>query len=175
MRDFFGIKLNPYKSTSKYVTVTGLMLALAAILTALESRFSAFLPVGVRIGLSNVVIMTAITAVNIPTALIITVLKSVFVLVTRGVSAGFMSFSGGVFAFAVASVLFKKTKSSYILISVLSAVAHTIGQLLAASMITQSVYTLYYSPLMITLSIVSGFCTGIILNTTIIQTKRFLR
>ncbi len=158
------MKINPYKSNARYVAITGMMLALAVVLTTLESQFSAFLPAGVRIGLSNIVIMTALLSINAPTALIITILKSVFVLLTRGVTAGMMSVCGGLAAFLVTWLLFRHTSSSYVMVSVISAVAHIIGQLCMASVLTGSVYTFYYAPLLLIVGIASGVCTGIVLD-----------
>ena len=158
------IKINPYKSAAKYAAVTGIMLALACGLTALESVFSAFLPVGMRIGLSNIVIMAVCEAVNPPTAFVITVLKAVFVLATRGVTAGGMSLCGGIFAFAVTSVLFTRTKASYMLISAAAAVLHSVGQLVLAAVIMKSALAFYYAPLLLAVSCGSGICTGIALG-----------
>ncbi|MCD7730814.1 MAG: Gx transporter family protein [Oscillospiraceae bacterium] len=154
------MNINPFKSASRYAALTGLMLALALTLTALESTFSAFLPAGVRIGLANVAVLGTAVCVNIPTAFLITLLKSVFVLLTRGVSAGAMSICGGIAAFSVTALLLSKTRSSYVMISVLSAISHIIGQLAMASVLTGSAYTFYYAPLLIATGTASGFITG---------------
>lgn len=158
------MKINPYKSKARYVSTTGLMLALACVLTALESVFSAFLPAGMRIGLSNIVIMAACAAINLPTAFIIVLLKGVFVFATRGATAGIMSLCGGIISFAAMGVLFSKTKASYILISVVSALLHTVGQLSAAVLLTGSVYTFFYAPVLCAVSVASGICTGFVLG-----------
>lgn len=161
------MRINPYKSNAKYISFTGIMLSVAIVLTMLESIFSAFLPVGVRLGLSNVVTMTAIISINPPTAFLITILKSLFVFITRGATAGAMSLGGGFFAFLVTLLMYKYTNSSYILMSVLSAVAHSMAQICVAAVITQSFYTLYYLPLLLITSVISGVCTGIILNSVL--------
>ncbi len=154
------MKLNPFKSAAGYVAITGIMLALAAALTTLESLFSAFLPAGVRIGLANIVVLCAAECINAPTALLITLLKSVFVLLTRGFTAGVMSLCGGLPAFAVTIFMLKKTSASYIGISVSGAVLHIFGQLFAACFFTGSIYTLYYAPLLLVTAVASGFFTG---------------
>jgi heptaprenyl diphosphate synthase len=136
---------------------------------------SAFLPAGVRIGLSNIAVFTAAVCINLPTAFIIALLKSVFVLMTRGVTAGIMSASGGLLAFAVTAVTLSRTKLSYVMISVLSAATHIIGQLCAAAMITGSVYTLYYAPVLLIAGVASGFFTGVVSGKTIPILKRILQ
>ena len=161
------MKINPFKSSARYIAFTGIMLGIAIVLTTLESQLSAFLPLGVRLGLSNIVIMTTLLFINAPTAVIITILKSIFVLLTRGVTAGIMSLSGGLAAFLITWLLFKKTKSSFIMVSVIGAIVHIIGQLCIASALTGSFYTFFYAPLLFITAIVSGICTGIVLKIVI--------
>ena len=154
------MKLNPFRSAAGYVAITGIMLALAAALTTMESMLSAFLPAGVRIGLSNIVVLCAAECINAPTALLITLLKSVFVLLTRGFSAGVMSLCGGLPSFAATIFMLKKTSASYIGVSVLGALLHIFGQLFAACFFTGSIYTIYYAPLLLVTAVASGFFTG---------------
>lgn len=154
------MKLNPFKSAASYVSVTGIMLALAVALTTLESAFSAFLPAGVRIGLANIAVLCCAVCINAPTAFLITVLKSLFVLLTRGFTAGAMSLSGGIPAFIITIILLNRTDASYVLISVAGAVLHIFGQLSAACFFTGSVYTFYYTPILLITAVASGFLTG---------------
>lgn len=163
------MKLNPFRSAASYVSVTGILLALAAALTTIESMLSAFLPAGVRIGLANIVVLCAAECINAPTALLITLLKSVFVMLTRGFTAGVMSLCGGLPAFAVTVLLLKKTNASYIAVSVMGAVLHIFGQLIAACFFTGSAYTLYYAPLLLVTAVVSGFFTGAVSGRVVVQ------
>lgn len=155
------------KTNIKKLTLSGLLLAAALILTSLESAFFSFLPAGIRIGLSNVAVMLALLTVSIPSALSITILKSFFVFLTRGFTAGALSLSGGLAAFLITAVLIRKTKASYVMISVSSAVMHTIGQLCAAAVILGSSSAFGYLPVMGITSVVSGVFTGIVLKTVL--------
>ncbi|MCH5192558.1 MAG: Gx transporter family protein [Oscillospiraceae bacterium] len=152
-------------SPAKYTAVMGLLFAAAAALNMLESIFSAFLPAGIRVGLSNIVIMTAILCINLPSAALLTLLKAGMVLMTRGLTAGIMSLCGSFAAFAVTALLFRKTGCSYILISVLGALAHSFGQLCAASALLGTVYVFAYAPVLAIASTVTGVCTGLVLKT----------
>lgn len=165
------MKLNPFRSAASYASVTGMLLALAAALTTIESLLSAFLPAGVRIGLANIVVLCAAECINAPTALMITVLKSVFVLLTRGFTAGVMSLCGGLPAFAATVLLLKKTSASYIGVSVSGAALHIFGQLTAACFFTGSAYTLYYAPLLLVTATASGFFTGAVSGRLVPQLK----
>lgn len=154
-------------SAARYTAVMGLLFALAAALNTAESLFSAFLPAGMRIGLSNIVIMAAILCVNLPSAAVLTVLKALLVLFARGLTAGAMSLSGGLAAFLVTALLFRKTRCSYILISVLGAISHSAGQLCAAAVILGTAYVFAYAPMLAVASVGTGICTGVVLKVTL--------
>ncbi|MCH5349394.1 MAG: Gx transporter family protein [Oscillospiraceae bacterium] len=152
-------------SPARYAAVMGLLFAAAAALNMLESIFSAFLPAGIRVGLSNIVIMTAILCINLPSAALLVLLKAAMVLMTRGFTAGVMSLCGSLAAFGITALLFRRSGCSYILISVLGAIAHSAGQLCAASLLLGTVYVFAYAPVLIIASVVTGICTGIVLKT----------
>lgn len=151
-------------SAARYTALMGLLFAVSAALNRLESLFSAFLPAGMRIGLSNIAVMLAILCVNVPSALLLTVLKAGFVLLTRGVTAGLMSLCGSLAAFIVTALLFRRTKASYVLTSVLAALAHSMGQLCAACMLLKTASVFAYSPVLAISSAAAGVLTGIALK-----------
>ncbi len=171
MRSFF----KPEKiSYARYVVVMGLLFAVSSALNILESAFSAFLPAGMRVGLSNIVTMAAMICINLPSALLLTILKALMVLVTRGFTAGVMSFCGSLAAFAAAAVLFRKTGASYILISVIGAVFHSAGQLAAASVMMKTVSVFAYGAILGISSVITGICTGIVLKAVLPQMERII-
>lgn len=171
MKDLF----KPEKfSYARYIAVMGLLFAVSSALNILDSAFSAFLPAGMRAGLSNIVVMAAIVCINLPSALLLTLLKALMVLVTRGFTAGVMSFCGGLAAFAVTAVLFRRTNASYILISVLGALSHSAGQLAAASVLMKTASVFAYGAILAVSSVLTGICTGLILKAVLPQMKRIL-
>ena len=97
-------------------------------------------------------------------------IKSGFVFLTRGVSAFFMSISGGTLS-CIALILIiaiaKKVNKdfSYTGISVICAVIHNIGQTAAASIYMSTNLINSYLPLLIVMGIISGLITGVILKT----------
>ncbi len=151
-------------SASRYTALMGLLFAVSAALNWLESLFSVFLPTGMRIGLSNIAVMLAILCINVPSALLLTVLKACFVLLTRGVTAGAMSLCGSLAAFLVTVLLFRRTKASYVLTSVLAALAHSLGQLCAACMLLKTVSVFAYLSVLTVSSSAAGVLTGIALK-----------
>lgn len=152
-------------SAARYTALMGLLFAAAGALNTLESLFSAFLPAGMRVGLSNVVIMTAILCINLPSAAVLVLLKAALVLLTRGFTAGIMSLCGSTAAFLVTALLFRRTRCSYILISVLGAIAHSAGQLCAAWLLMGTAHVFAYAPVLLLASVGTGICTGIVLKT----------
>ena len=150
---------------SRYIAVMGLMLALASALQFLESMIPIPLPLGVKPGISSIVVMIVLVRYGFASAMTTAVLKSCFVFITRGASAFCMSVSGGVLSVVVMGAFFAASRRSengtgILLMSVLGGIFHNIGQLAAASVFTGSVLTLSYLPVLVIAGIVSGILTG---------------
>ena len=143
----------------------GLMLALAAALQFLESMIPIPLPLGVKPGISSIVVMVVLVKFGFLSAMTLAVLKSGFVFITRGATAFCMSVSGGVLSVAVMGavlILSRRSKNGtgILLMSVLGGVSHNIGQLAAASVFMGSVMTFSYLPVLVIAGIISGMFTG---------------
>lgn len=152
---------------SRYIAVMGLMLALASALQFLESMIPIPLPLGVKPGISSIVVMVVLVKFGFASAMTTAVLKSCFVFITRGATAFCMSVSGGVLSVAVMGAFLavsrrSKNGTGILLMSVLGGVFHNIGQLAAASVFTGSVLTFAYLPVLVVSGIVSGIFTGIV-------------
>lgn len=142
----------------------GLLLALTFALSAVETAVSVGLPAGVRIGLANIVVMLALLSMGKKEALTIVVAKSVFILITKGVTAFMLSLCGGVFSFIAVLLLIKSEKNSLILISVVGALVHNIAQLIVASLILKNINTLFYAPVLIIAGVIAGSATGTVIK-----------
>lgn len=145
----------------------GLMLALASALQFLEGLIPIPLPLGVKPGLSSIVVMVVLTKFGFPSAMTIAALKSGFVFITRGASAFFMSISGGLLSVAVMGAFLaitRKTKSGtgILAMSVLGGAFHNIGQLAAAALYMGTALTFSYAPVLVIAGTVSGIFTGLI-------------
>ena len=150
---------------SRYIAVMGLMLALASALQFLESMIPIPLPLGVKPGISSIVVMTVLVKFGFSSAMTLAVLKSGFVFITRGASAFCMSVSGGVFSVAVMGIFYAVSRKSkngtgILLMSALGGISHNMGQLAAAAVFTGSVLTFSYLPVLVIAGIVSGMFTG---------------
>jgi len=159
------------RSPALRAAFTGMTAALAVALSFLESLLPAmpFLPPGAKPGFANVAVMFAILAFSCADGVFVMLVKSVFVLITRGAAAFFMSISGGALSIA-AVILFiflmnKLSKSfSYMGVSILGAVFHNIGQLIAAYFYTGTAAVAGYLPLLLIFGVCAGAVTGVILR-----------
>lgn len=153
------------KNLSQKIALYGIMGALALTLSFLEGLLPAmpFLPPGAKPGFANIVTMFAACTVSLPAAIYIAVLKALFALVTRGVTAFFMSLCGGVLSAVTIYFLFKFSKKIGITgISVISALMHNFGQLIVSFFLVGSAAVFGYAPFLILFGIISGILTGIV-------------
>ena len=144
-----------------------MMLAIVVILSALESMLPPlpFAPPGIRLGLANVVSMYALLMMGKKQAIVLVVLKSAFVFISRGVFAGFLSASGGFFSLLLIVLLIVVYKNaSYIAISVVGAMAFNFAQITVASIILSTNILILYWPYIIIGGVVLGSITGKVLQ-----------
>lgn len=149
----------------------GLLFALAMALSFLESLLPALpmLPPGIRLGLSNIVTMYSLFVLGPAGGYTIAVLKSLFVLLTRGAVASVMSASGGLLSTTImlAASRLPGMRQQYLLLSIFGGAAHNVGQLIAARWIIQNQYVWYYLPILLIAGIIMGTVTGLILKTVL--------
>ena len=92
-------------------------------------------------------------------------LKSFFVLLTRAPMAAFMSLCGGLLS-VLCMALCSRVKwlgKDYMLLSVIGALAHNLGQLLASVAYTSTVM-FYYLPVLVVSGVIMGIVTGVMLR-----------
>ncbi len=150
------------------ITLLSLLGAVALVLSFLENTLIPeipFLPVGAKLGLSNVVTMYAACLFSFSGAVYITAVKVLFAFITRGASAAFMSFCGGMLSTVVICLLIKyKDKIfSFYGLGIIGAVAHNLGQLVASVIISGSLALFNYGKYLLLFAIITGSITGIML------------
>ncbi len=155
------------KIETKKITFIGMLFSLAIALSFIENFIATFfaLPVGVKIGLSNIVVMYALICMGKANSLILVFLKALFAFLTRGIIAGLLSFSGGLISFIVlSSLLFLANKKQYYIFSLCGAISHNLGQLIVISLLLNTSYSLFYAPVLIISGAIMGFITSISLK-----------
>lgn len=164
------------KKASGRVAFTGLLAALALSFSFLEGLIPPIpvLPPGAKLGLSNIVVLYAAGSLGLPAALFLACLKGGFALLTRGVTAGLLSISGGVLSALVMWLLLQKTRASLSVVGVCGALSHNAAQLCAAWLLT-SAAVVFYLPFLVLFGVLTGLLTGLVLKLTLPPLQRIER
>lgn len=156
---------------TKKITTMGLLFAMAMVLSFVENTIVPFfgLPPGVKLGLSNIVVMYCMVYMGGGSAVQLALLKGFFGFLTRGATGGFLATMGGLFSVIIMMILQKtfKDRVNYHTLSVFGALFHNIGQLVGSSLIFGSAFAMYYFPVLAASAVVMGLVTGSILKVVI--------
>lgn len=162
----------------KKMVLCAILLSVTLIIGIIERAipFDFAVP-GVKLGLSNVIILTAIYIFGFRESFILVILKCVLLAAITGNTAAFLySISGSLisfFAMLCAVTLSKKDEDmSAVGVSVIGAVFHNIGQILMACFILKSVNVFYYLPLLLVSGVITGFLVGLIVKYTLPYIKK---
>ena len=153
-----------------------LFTVVALVLSAAENMIPPVpvLPPGAKLGLSNLVTMFAVNALGLAPALFITLLKSLFAGLTRGVLASVMSLAGGL-ASTLAMWLVcrpRRQLAGAVGFGVVGAVAHNFGQFWVAFFLTTPA-VVYYIPWLLLFGVLSGVLTGLVFCVTMPLLHRY--
>ena len=165
---------NTMKNT-RYLTTMGLLLALACGISFLETLLPLPLPLGVKPGLSSIVVMYVLLFLDAPSAWLLTVLKSGFVFLNRGVTAGIMSLSGGIVSLCVMLLLLRLLHCSTLLMSISGAISHNLGQLLVAMLLLQTPAPGFQLPVLLLAGWIAGTGTGLCFQAMLPAFRRIAR
>lgn len=164
-----------------HLALQGLLLAIALILYTLESMFEWVMPVpGAKLGLANMVSLYTLIIfgfkISLKILLLRVLLASIFLGKIFSVSF-YMSFGAGVMSLCVMALTKKycSEKISAIGISLLGATSHNIMQLLIAGVVLETSYIFSFLPILIVLSLPTGFFNGIIVEMLVRQRNLFGR
>ena len=153
------------RSRSKVITASAMLTAIGLILGYIETFI--VIPVnvpGVRIGLANTVSLIALYLLGPIYAFIVIVLRVTLSAMLFSGFSGFMySMTGALLSFLIMSIL-KRFGFSVYSVSSGGAVAHNIGQLTVARILTGSVYVFWYMPVLIVAGLVAGSFVGLLCN-----------
>ena len=149
---------------TRKVTLLALLTAIALTIFMVEAQIPALVPIpGIKLGLSNIVTVFAVFALGPKDACLVLAARIFLGAVFAGnFSTIFYSAAGGALAIAVTIGLRRiLTKKQLWVAGALGAVAHSIGQMAMAMLLTLTPGLLVYLPVMIAVSIVTGTFTGL--------------
>lgn len=150
-------------SRTRTITRFGLLTAVALVL----GYFERFIPIapglpGVKLGLANTVLLYALYMIDVRSTFTLMILKVVLSgLLFAGVSGMIFSFSGGLLSLVMMIIVKKASGVSIVGVSVVGAVFHNVGQLMAASLIVQTGALMLYLPVLLISAIITGVLTGV--------------
>lgn len=155
------------KVRMRNVATAAMLFAVAIVLSFIEGLVPMQIP-GVKLGLSNIVVMYSLFFLQKRYAIAIVLLKGLFVFLLKGPVSGVLSLSGGLLSVTIIIVLIavSNKKITYLLSSVCGALAHNIGQFFVASIILGTPLT-YYLPILLFAGIAAGIATSTLLRLTI--------
>lgn len=158
------------------ITCVGLLTACALLCAMVESRFPLPFP-GVRLGLSNIFYLIALSLFGATEALCVVILRMVLVFLLSGNIFSLACTAGGLlFAMPIAIVLLRYFDHLFSVqaISVASSVAFNAGQLLAVVMMTGEQGILIYFPVLATAGCMTGYAIGTAAELVMRRIERFL-
>ena len=149
--------------SSRRLARYALLTALAMALSWLESLvpLAGVVPPGVKLGLTNLVVIFALYRMSLRDAAVISLIRVVLVAFTFGNSYSFAySLAGAALSLAVMALLKRSGKFSLLGISVAGAVSHNIAQVLVAMAVMETARLAWYLPVLLVSGIAAGVCVG---------------
>ena len=152
----------------KKLALLGLLTAIALIIFTVEAQIPAIVPIpGVKLGLANIITVFAVFAIGAKEGVAVLACRIFLGAVFAGnFSTIFYSAAGGACAI-LATIGLKRilTMKQIWVAGSVGAVAHSVGQMAAAIAITQTVGLIIYLPVLVAISILTGFLTGLCAQT----------
>ena len=149
---------------TKKVTVMALTVALAMILSFVESQIPAFVAIpGVKMGLANIAVVFALYKLGWKEAVLISLIRVFLVSLLFGTGASlFYSVAGAVLSLA-GMIALKATKLfSSVAVSVAGGVLHNVGQIGMACLLLETDVLRYYLPFLALSGILAGVVIGVV-------------
>ena len=159
------------------VAYLGVFLGLALVCSYVESLIPFYFGIpGVKLGLTNIVIVLMLYCVGAKEAFTISVLRVVL--------AGFLfgnmfsilySLAGGILSFGVMHLLMRTKKLGLLPISICGGLFHNIGQLAVAAFVVENYRIVYYLPVLLIAGAVTGLLIGIAAGEIVLRIGKKLK
>ena len=149
---------------TKKIAVLALAIALAMILSFVESQIPAFVAIpGVKIGLANIAVVFVLYKLGWKEAVLISLVRVFMVSVLFGTAVSlFYSVAGAVMSLTGMVLLRKTGLFSTVAVSVTGGVLHNVGQILMACLLLETNVIVYYLPFLILSGVIAGVVIGVV-------------
>ena len=150
------------KKTKKLVTLA-VTVALAMVLSFLESRIPAFVAIpGIKVGLANIAVIFTLYKLGPREAAIISLIRVILVSLLFGtVVSLWYSLAGAILSLTVMILIKKLTPLSTVTVSVLGGVTHNIAQIGVACLLLETNVIAYYLPFLLLSGVIAGIAVGV--------------
>ncbi len=148
----------------KKTAYLGLLLSAALITGYIEFLLPPISGIpGVKLGLSNIVTLITMELFGKKDAFLVLISRILLSgLLFGSIFSLIFSLSGGLLAFGAMALSSRIREISITGVSILGAVAHNMGQLIAAVFLVKELKIIYYGPLLLFFGLLTGFLTGMI-------------
>lgn len=136
---------------------------IALTIFVIESMLPPLAPIpGIKLGLANVVTLILLVCFNEKDALLVLFVRILLGSICAGQLMSFMySLCGGLLCFITMALINRLLKKQFIFItSVFGALAHNVGQIAVAIVLTASLSILVYLPILLISAVLTGLFTG---------------
>ena len=149
---------------TKRIAYLSVLICFSLIIFTVESKIPLPVPIpGIKLGLANVITLITIIRFGKRDAFAVLCVRIVLASVFVGSLMGFLySISGGILSFFTMCVALPILKNDKLwAVSAFGAIAHNIGQIGVAALLTQTPQILWYLPFLTVAAVITGAFTGI--------------
>jgi len=148
---------------TKRFTYLAMLSALAIVLNIFETVYIGALAYNVRIGLANIAALCAMKILGVREMIIVNLMRVLITGVLRGTlfTPGFFISFAGVFLSSITLFILDKTDASVMFTSIMSAVAHTAGQVIMVCILYSTAGIALLLGYLLIGSVIMGILTGI--------------
>lgn len=146
----------------KKISRISMLLALSVVLGIIESSIPITFSVpGVKLGLANIIILSVIYVYGIKDGLYVSISRVLIVSLLTGsfLNITFYFSLGGAILSVAAMYIAIKARLSIITVSIIGAIFHSLGQIIAGSIILDT-SLIYYLPMLGIISVITGTLVG---------------
>lgn len=146
------------------VAVYAMLIALAMIFSYIEAQIPPFFAVpGMKLGLTNIVVVTALYKLGNGSAMLMNILRIVLVsILFSGVTAMIYSLAGGMLSTIVMILLKQCGKFRTITVSAAGGIFHNVGQIMAAMFMLNTTGIMWYLAVLWFTGMVTGILIGML-------------
>ncbi len=149
---------------TKKISYVAILSALAIVINLFESAFIPPIQFGIRFGLANIIALITIELFGYKELIFVNGMRVTIGSLLRGMIFGtqfWISFMGVVLS-TIVIMICHRFKTSLLFMSVMSAIAHTLGQVLMVMVLYSQVMIASLFPLLAISSVATGILTGFV-------------